>query len=74
MNYFAVTAKEDSLGCTADVPAAMTWVGAYDIATNTYFIATPAPPTPANCTRVTDLATECAKRGLQVNEVLRWRC
>ena len=75
MNVYTVAAVLDSRGgITAGVSGGMSWVGAYDPSTNTYLIATPDPPTPKNCTQVTDLQQECAKRGLQVSDVLKWRC
>lgn len=72
MNFYVVPAVSEPQGMRPDV--ACSWVGAYDPSTNTYLIATPDPPTPKNCTQVTDLQQECAKRGLQVSDVLQWRC
>lgn len=73
MNYYVAPAVNDAhFGTRPNV--SIPWVGAYDAATNTFLIATSASAPPTGSTAVTDLAAECTKRGLQVSDVLRWRC
>ena len=75
MNYYTANAANGADGIVPSVPAGVSWAGAYDPATKTYLIATPADLSGVpGVTAVADLAVECQKRGLAVGDVLRWSC
>ena len=75
MTFYVVPSATDAMATTAAVPAGVPWVGQYDPAAATYLIATPADLSGVQgVTAVSDLAAECARRGLQVADVLRWSC
>lgn len=75
VNFYTAAATTIDGWTAPTLPAGTPWSGQPSADGTTYLIATTADLSGiSDVTAVTDLASECAARGLALADVLTWRC